>query len=91
MAQSSRKLVWFFIGLVVGGLIGGIGGYVVNDLTSRENPEVVEEMRQDEQRQIDLDNALQQLGSEPAPMVNPDAGSPADADAGPSAPPQPNQ
>lgn len=94
MSQSSGKLIWFFIGLAIGGLLGGIGGYVANDLTSRENAEVVEEMRQEEQLQLDLDSALQQLGAEPVPMESPDAGSAAPIptnDAGSNAAPDTNE
>ena len=42
-----KKFVIFAIGFALGGLFGGIGGYVINDLTSRENPEVVQQMQDD--------------------------------------------
>jgi gas vesicle protein len=82
MASSKKSIWWFLAGLVLGGLIGVVAGYVINDLTSKENPEVVEQMREEEQRQDDIDNLLDQLGSQspdgasnpPTPPANPAGG-----------------
>lgn len=61
MAQQSQgKLLWFFVGLLVGLGLGVLGGYILNDLTSRENPEVVEQMREEEQVQQNIDDLLRQ-------------------------------
>ncbi|MCB9531184.1 MAG: hypothetical protein H6700_05420 [Myxococcales bacterium] len=49
------------LGLAVGGLCGGIAGYVINDLTSRENPEVAADIQEQQQVQQNLDDFLQQL------------------------------
>lgn len=64
MANNSKALP-FVAGLAIGGLLGGIGGYVVNDLTSKENPEVMEEIRQTQQTQQELDQLFDDLGSSP--------------------------
>lgn len=57
-------IVPFLIGAVVGGLVGGVAGYVINDLTSRPNPEVVQEMQQAAAQQQSFDDFLNSL---PAP------------------------
>lgn len=59
-----KTILVFVAGLGLGGLFGGIGGYVINDLTSKQNPEVVQQMQEEEALQEDLDDFLNQL---PAP------------------------
>lgn len=72
MSTSRKPLVWAVFGFIIGGLLGGVGGYIVNDLTSRENPEVVEQMRQEQQRQENIDNLLKEIGSQPAGSSSPE-------------------
>lgn len=46
------------------GLVGGIVGYVVNDLTEKENAEVMTQIRQEQQLQQNLDDFFDQLAAD---------------------------
>lgn len=59
-----KMIIPFVAGSFFGGLVGGVAGYVINDLTSQENEEVVAEIRETEERQASLDDFLNNL---PAP------------------------
>lgn len=67
MPEPARRplLLGLAIGGLVGGLVGGIAGYVINDLTSRENPEVAAQIRQEQQVQANLDDFFDQLAAAP--------------------------
>lgn len=66
MSALSKPGVTFVIGLAVGGLFGGIAGFVVNDLSEREDPEAMQQIEEAEQVQEDLDDFFNSLGSTPA-------------------------
>lgn len=59
-----RDILTFAAGAVVGGLGGGVAGYVINDLTSQQNPVVVEQIEAHQQQQADMEAFLNSL---PAP------------------------
>ncbi len=65
MSAFSKPGVTFVAGLAVGGLLGGIGGFVVNDLSEREDPEAMQQIEEAEQVQEDLDDFFDSLGSAP--------------------------
>lgn len=65
MASNTRPFVFgALVGGLVGGVIGGIAGYVINDLTSVENPEVVQQIQETQALQQNFDDFLNNL---PAP------------------------
>ncbi len=64
------KLFIFFAGAVLGGLIGGVAGYVINDLTERENPEVIQEIEAEQAQQEEFEDFLDQLAATPPPSSN---------------------
>lgn len=63
-AGSSRTILRSTVLFLAGLGLGIPVGYVVNDLTSIENEEVVEAMRRDEAVQQDLDDFFQDLATE---------------------------
>lgn len=66
MSTSSKKpLLFLVIGLAIGGLLGGVGGYVINDLTSQENEEVMAEIEEEQQTQEELDDLFNEIGAQP--------------------------
>lgn len=68
--MASKGVILGFIGgLCIGGLAGGVGGYVINDLTSVENEEVVQQIEETHQTQDELDDLFNDLGSQP-PAAN---------------------
>lgn len=90
--SNARTLASFAAGAVLGGLVGGVAGYVLNDLTSRENPEVMAEIEAEQQLQDDFEAFLDQLaatppagsgagadGSQPTPQAVPPGAHPSDA------------
>lgn len=62
----------FLAGALSGGLVGGVAGYVINDLTSKENPEVMAEIEEEQQVQEDLEAFLNELGQAPPPAGSAD-------------------
>jgi gas vesicle protein len=58
-----RNILIFLAGSIVGGLVGGVAGYVINDLTSQENPEVVAQQEADAARQAELEAFLNGLSA----------------------------
>jgi gas vesicle protein len=58
-----RTILIFAAGALAGGLVGGVAGYVINDLTSQENPEVVAEQQADAARQAELEAFLNGLAA----------------------------
>jgi hypothetical protein len=74
MSSPKRSFVFGLLaGLVVGGGAGLIGGYVINDLTSQENPEVVQQIEATEARQADFEAFLQGLPAPDAGAAAPSA------------------
>ena len=62
-----NKLLIFIFGFGAVGVTGGVAGYVVNDLTSQENPKVMEEIRAEEAQQDEFEDFLEGLAAEPPP------------------------
>ena len=65
-SSSKRPILVFVLGLAVGGLFGGIAGYVINDLTSKENEEVIAEIEDNEARQQSLEDQFSRMEAEAA-------------------------
>lgn len=60
-----QKPLIFVAGAFLGGLFGGVAGYVINDLTERENPEVIQEIQAEQAQQEDFEDFLDQLAAAP--------------------------
>lgn len=75
MSTSKKPIISFVAGLAVGGLLGGIAGFVINDLSEKEDPEAMQEIEEAEQVQEDLDDFFDSLGTPPPPSAGAAEGS----------------
>ncbi|MFT6399182.1 MAG: hypothetical protein ACJAYU_003947 [Bradymonadia bacterium] len=64
-----QKTLIFIAGCFIGGLIGGVTGYVINDLTDRDNPEVMQEIEAEQAQQDEFEDFLDQLAATPPPTA----------------------
>lgn len=79
MATSSKFVPGLVVGLAIGALVGGVGGYVAHDLVEKPNPETMQQIEQAEQTQQGVDDFLNSLGAPDAANATPDAAGGANA------------